>query len=625
MVRIRLPILLSLSLAVILAGCGSSRNTPLVTRPAGDIDILTPPSVETLVSRAEDARGDESDALLLDAVELLLEEQSYARAGNLLARISRPGDLPADLQARFALASARHALPSGNAPMAIEWLSGELIDESAGLDPALLQQIWLLRASAYLENGQPLEAISDLGRVLGADSASGLATARNQLWEALETLDTPQLDSLASAAGSYEMRGWIELARQMRAQQHSIKSQIDALGRWRTIWARHPGARELPDHLLALERIWAQRPRQIALLLPMQDQIGIAVQEGFLGAYYEALGEDDEVPRITVYDTSPLLRPDASLDINGRYDTAVADGAELIVGPLDKTLVRQLHTQTNLPVPTLALNYSDLPGRNSPNFFQFGLAPEDEIRQTAGLAWQSGHRRAAIVSPGGQDYLRLADSFSSHWSALGGEVVTRATFGSESEYADIIKRLLGIDASEARAARIISLLPRSGIEFVPRRRQDIDFIFLMANPRQGRQIKPTLAFYFAGDIPVYALSAIYDGLENPLADRDLNGIVFTDTPWVLRNDDPLKQQMSNNLRQAQGPFQRLRALGVDSFRLYPRLSQLASGQLLEFEGATGVLTMSPTGAIQRQPESAVFANGLVRLSGAGELAAGSGP
>ena len=101
---------------------------------------------------------------------------------------------------------------------------------------------------------------------------------------------------------------------------------------------------------------------------------------------------------------------------------------------------------------------------------------------------------------------------------------------------------MAIDSSELRRDRIVQLLPRTSVEFIPRRRGDIDFIFLIANPREGRQIKPTLAFYFAGDIPVYALPSIYDGQDNQSANQDLNGIVFTDAPLDLSQLRPLKIQ-----------------------------------------------------------------------------------
>ena len=74
---------------------------------------------------------------------------------------------------------------------------------------------------------------------------------------------------------------------------------------------------------------------------------------------------------------------------------------------------------------------------------------------------------------------------------------------------------------------------RQPFEFDPRRRQDIDFIFLLANPSQARGIKPTLAFFFAEDLPVYSTSHMNDNSESRIDYLDLAGIRFCDIPWKL--------------------------------------------------------------------------------------------
>jgi outer membrane PBP1 activator LpoA protein len=341
--------------------------------------------------------------------------------------------------------------------------------------------------------------------------------------------------------------------------------------------------------------------------LPLQQTAGLAIQEGFLSAYYEALAVSREVPIISVFDTSGLL------DVEAIYQDAVTAGADLIIGPLNKNLVNQLNAGNQLPVPTLALNYSDSPQIVTDNLFQFGLAPEDEISQAAALAWNSGHRQAAIIAPDTFDYVRLRTAFADAWQSLGGNVVSNATYGDTNDYSDVVKRLMAIDSSEQRAADLLDLLPRANLEFTPRRRQDIDFIFLMANPRQGRLIKPTLAFYFAGDIPVYALPSIFDGAIDSAENRDLEGIWFTDAPWLLDSTSPLRQRADAELRPVPGPLQRLRALGVDSFRLYPRLQQLANAEVPSIPGTTGMLSLLANQRIYRELEVARFRNGRVEL------------
>ena len=148
---------------------------------------------------------------------------------------------------------------------------------------------------------------------------------------------------------------------------------------------------------------------------------------------------------------------------------------------------------------------------------------------------------------------------------------------------------------------------------IPRRRKDIDFIFLISNPAQARQIKPTLAFYYAENIPVYALPSIYNGYDNPEANLDLNGIVFVDAPWMIYNQPRNKKVLDQWLPEDQGILQRLRALGADAFSLYPQLELLDSNNLQAIKGATGELKIDNYGQIHRTLTPAVFRKGLVDI------------
>ena len=172
---------------------------------------------------------------------------------------------------------------------------------------------------------------------------------------------------------------------------------------------------------------------------------------------------------------------------------------------------------------------------------------------------------------------------------------------------------MAIDGSELRSEKLLSLLPRRNMEFVPRRRNDIDFIFLVADPDAGRQIKPTLAFYFAENIPVYSIPSIYEGTYNPTSNRDLDGVTFVDSPWILRPGDIQNRPVGDNLRQTSGPLQRLRAMGVDSFRLYPRLRQFSSGNITLLRGTTGQIFMDENQTFHRQLEAARFVDGIATL------------
>ena len=106
------------------------------------------------------------------------------------------------------------------------------------------------------------------------------------------------------------------------------------------------------------------------------------------------------------------------------------------------------------------------------------------------------------------------------------------------------------------------------------------------------------------------MPSIYDGDDNQLENRDLDGIVFTDAPWILSPKSELHNSIEENLPIKPGPLKRLRAMGIDSFRLYARLKQFYDGDTVSIEGATGLLTISENQVINRELEAAEFIDGI---------------
>lgn len=559
-------------------------------------------TIESLLQQARRTPADAS-RLTLDAVDLMIATDAPDRARQTLAAM-RVETLTPELRIRHTLTSAALLLASEAPSEVLALLQPTVVAEAARF-PQMQARALELRAQAYQQDGQYLAALRERVQLSPLVSDSAPVDNINSIWEILSL--APDSAFSTTNIDSYELRGWLELRRLVNSNTASIQNQMSALEQWRSSWNRHPAATRLPDALAVLYQIWDNRPAEIALVVPMQEPLGQAISEGFLSAYYDELARGRDVPRVRIYDTS--FRDDVLV----LYDQAVDDGVDMIVGPLLKDAVRRMQRSSRpMPVPTLALNYGD-PGGGAPEgLYQFGLAPEDEIRQAADAAWAAGHRNAVVLTPAGEDYVRIQDTFSNYWSELGGRVLSVDTF-SGADYSPTIKHMLAIDQSETRAARIRNLIPRNNIQFTPRRREDVDFIFLLANPVEGRQIKPTLSFHFAGDLPVYAMPAIHDAGANPVANRDLNGVIFSDAPWILNDTDPLKAIATDTWASASGPVKRLRAMGVDSYRLLLRLEQMRRFPYTRVQGATGLLSLNEDGGIQRELENAVITDGIASV------------
>jgi uncharacterized protein len=597
-----------MALLSLLIACGS---TPPASAPVVVLEsngpVETDP-VQTQLQLAANSASPQREEYLLNAIDLMLVDDMNADAEDTASLISDISRLPPPLRLRYAVLTGEIALRNGAAEAALELLNDALTEPRPDLDNALQRRLIELRSRAYTEQGQYIAAVRERLLLAALQSPAEQLGNNDVIWQILSLASPGDLEIRGGAINSYELRGWLELGQVVHANQNNIERQIQVVEQWRNKWVQHSAARNLPESLTYVHQQWQNRAQRIALLIPLEEPAGKAVSEGFLGAWYDAMEKGQEVPEVTVYDTSRLT------EIMPLYRLAVEQGADMVIGPLRKESVRELQALTDLPVPTLALNYGEPEQPSPPRFYQFGLAPEDEIIQAADLAWAAGHRNAAVLIPRGEEYLRISRTFINRWSELGGHVVSQATFSSGDPYSQIVSGLLSIDASEARAAQLRSVLPRSNLHFTARRRQDVDFIFLLASPAEGRQIKPALAFHFAGDVPVYSMPGIYDGGANSVANRDLNGVIFTDSPWILQ-DDPLRETLNRVLPAAVSNVQRLRAMGVDTFRLYPRLSQLESFPSARLQGATGVLSMQPNGSIKRELLEARFINGAAALTG----------
>ncbi|NQD92827.1 ABC transporter substrate-binding protein, partial [Pseudomonas sp. CrR25] len=464
----------------------------------------------------------------------------------------------------------------------------------------------LARANALQEDGQTLAAARE--RVFIAPLLSPEAGTRNHeiIWALVSSLPLEQMQ----ASGDTDLNGWLELARAAKSTG-TLEQQQAAIANWRKQHPGHPAAQHLPQALDKLQALRSQPLTEIALLLPQDGQLASvarALRDGFLAAHYQAQQTGQNPPNIQFYDSSHL----SSLD--DFYRQAQAAGVQLVIGPLEKPLVTQLSAREQLPITTLALNYSEAGQEGPPQLFQFGLAAEDEAREVARRAWADGMRRAVALVPRGDWGDRVLAAFRQSWQGAGGSLIAAEHVDQPVELAQQIADLFQLRQSEARARRLRNTLGVA-VAAQPARRQDVDFIFLAATPQQAQQIKPTLAFQYAGDVPVYATSHLFTGNHSQAQYLDLNGIRFCETPWLLNSNDPLRQQVSSQWPQAGGSLGRLYAMGVDAYRLAPRLNQLKSVPSTQIEGLSGSLSLNPAQRIERQLPWAEFRDGQVqRLS-----------
>ncbi len=515
---------------------------------------------------------------------------------------------------------ARIALENGEAQQALQLLALTPAVETS-LD---LRAKWHRgRAEAYELAINFMNAVDErikLNKLL-IDPAQQQTNVKS-IWNDLNRIKLPVLRELRNASSESTM-AWIELAIINQTMIFKPALLEQSLNSWIGQYPGHSASPTITGEILALSSEAVLQPKHIAILLPLTGQYekaAHAIRDGFLAAWYNEL---DSKPKIAIYDAN-------ALDIESIYRQAVNNGADFIVGPLEKKAVDTLLQSDSANITTLALNHAEESSqefnlRNTqqlPKLIQFGLSPEDEARQIAERAIFDGHNKALVITPNSDWGLRLAEAFSSSWNALGGKVLEYVSYEPRAkDYSTPTKKLLNIDSSQLRGNKLRQKLNRN-LRTEPRLREDADMIFMAAVPLSARQIVPQFRFYQATGIPVYSSSHAYSGVENPGADSDMNGVFFTDIPAVLdsaRQSSQIHTSMNSNWSTNTSNYRRLYALGVDAYRLIPFIGKLSLQDTAVYHGETGNLYMTENGRIHRKLLWARFINGTPRLLDEGPM------
>jgi hypothetical protein len=614
------PLPLSLLLLPLLAlgGCAAPPPAAESVPPAAEQDAASHAArgdyqgaAEIYLALAARAGPAESAGYRLEAAAALIEAGDLAAAQLQLSLID-PNKIKPTERLRLRLLLARMADRDGQPEKILELLGEPYPPET----PADLRfDYHHLKSRAYAAREARVEAARELLAAAeqlptGADRAA----LDQELWLALTVLKLPELTALhADATGA--TAGWLELAIIQLSMGLAGPSLDQALVNWQANYPDHPAAHSIVPQLKGLTKQLDRQPQRIGLLLPLHGALSesaMAIRDGFLAAWYaSSIGQ----PPIRIYDANERNALSA-------YQQAVNDGAELIVGPLEKGAVAALLQLETLPVTTLALNQFDGdPGRlhavntpgTLPRLYQFGLAPEDEARQIAERAWFDGHALAIAMTPANEWGDRIFHAFAEQFEALGGKVLERASYDpGDPDFSTPVERLLNIDTSQQRARALRSFL-KLNVESAPRLRQDADFMMLAAQPAAARQIGPQLLYHGATRLAVYATSHIFTGSIDRYADADLNGFMFADIPLLLDAgyaNSPIFFAIKQHWPGRLTGYGRLFALGVDAFHLIPQLSRLTLAPGTSMRGATGDLTITQDGRIRRHLLWARFVDGI---------------
>lgn len=589
--------LISLSVCL-LAGCATT----------GRVQSRPQLSANSYLQMAANATGPTKQAYLLKATSRFIDEHQISRAQSVLTQTN--SDLPPNLSINKQLVSAKLLIAYRQNNNALNILNSMDSDRSTWTTENKIE--WhQLAAQANKNIGNIDASIQQRSDALPLLTASERKENTLAIWQSIENMSNGHIRDLLAQSKSPTVKGWLSLAILVEQDNVSPQVLVQQLRQWKSEYRNHPATALLPSSIRQISDTPGDHPKQIALLLPLTGRYAKpanAIKNGFLAAYYNAKKNNEQTPNLIIIDT-------AHKNIESAYQEAINKGANFVVGPLTKENITTLVKSTRLSVPTLALNSpTNLEGKSISNLYQFGLSPIDEARQAATKAWDTRRHSALIIYPKTDWGQSIVNAFDTTWQSLGGQIAGSLTYSNQQELSKEIKRLMRVDIASADEKTLKKTLGEH-LRYIPRRRKDIDVIFMVASPYMARQIKPMLSYYYAGNIPVYTISNIYSGHPNGHRDHDLNGVHFPDMPWVL--SARMKPNSLNEIRehvkqvwpQSFESQPKLYALGVDAYDIIPKLNKMAMLPDLGTPAATGTLYLNKNNHVYRQLKWSTIKNG----------------
>lgn len=608
----RLLLLLLLPLGLLLNACAPSAVREPAPTATPDILLLTPDPAARLAEldqlAATAATAEKKAYYTLLAVELLMAQDKIEAAQKRLTVLDA-GALNKSHSYRMELLDAQLALAHDNAPLALQKLPEQNPSQPLPIQIAILDT----RAEALARLGYLSDSLNvrlHLDRILQKSVPDKPQVAQpNQMaiWSLLQSMPPDMLNALDRR--DPVLNGWIDLSMRVRAARETGAAPEAAIAAWTAKHRNHPAARTLAQTLRTKTDLVTPYPAQLALVLPLSGRLAApakTVLNGFMAGYFSH--DAATRPVIRVYDSGEDPK-----HIWPHYQQAAQDGAELVIGPLEKAAVNELLSVSRLPVPVLALNYGDDPQASSRHVIQFGLLPENEARQAAELAIIKNQMNAIVFAPNNAMGARLSDAFVGRYAELGGRILGVEKYApGANDHSDPIQRALKINQSKNRNAILKSVLQRD-LKFEPRRRSDAEAIFLVADPAQTSNFRSQLKFFDSGDVAIYATSMSFSGITDK-QDRDMNGVVFSDMPWTFqgRRNRQFAAAMEH-WPQAMQRYSRLYALGLDAYHIIPYLKLLQEYPYERFSGLTGNISLNDRNQIHRELTWGVFRKGVPEL------------
>lgn len=585
-----------------MVGCASQpsetspRPATIDDEPFADTVMVIEATPQDYLNRARTAENlAQTYQYLLHASDSYFIREEWQQAAAILSQLERV-ELPRALHSEYTLQRALLLIHFQ------QWSSAKaLLDEVQNLqDREQRVQLTSLYYQVYAGQNRHLSAARQLVELAMYDHDNDY---RELTWQHFAQVPAEYWRQAPRDGGDI-MRGWSSLFSRLTLALDQREPIAPSLERWLVQFPDHPASEQVAG--LLENAPWVnEQPRRIAVLLPLTGQFeqqGQAIRDGVLAALSNERNED-----VIFIDTSRAA-PEAILS------RLVDENIEAVIGPLSRDYVDRLaNTIQNqeLVTPWVHLWLNRAPEHYAPqldNFFALDI--DTEVQSAVDYLSNLGHQQVLVLGTDTQRGRQLATQFESTWQNLHGLHSSRTgSYRSSTEMPDVVAQSLHVRDSSERITQVERAAGTINIESEPRSRRDVTAIYLLGDATQARMLKPfieTNISPFATRIPVYASSAVYE-VAGSRGRGDLNGIIFSDAPWLLpeHNQADLLNRFQRLRTNFPPSFQRLVAMGYDAMELLPRISTMSWLPGYDHQGLTGQLRISDN-AVQRSLNWATF-------------------
>lgn len=393
------------------------------------------------------------------------------------------------------------------------------------------------------------------------------------------------------------------------------------LKRWQSQYPIHPLNSQV-SAMVELARVINLRPKfqKIAVIIPLsgrEKSLGKTLQSGILAANNFSIQQEliffdsNSTPMTEILSSLQVLQPDAV--IGPLLKSHVKSYLEILASikhenaiEFDRNIGSAASEQPSVEPhewTSLLLNVPEQTALTE-NQYALSMLPEEEAIQAAFTLSKKGYKKALVLSQDTNIGKRMANSFSEQWQRQTGVMPAVIYYPNGKMMQQSVKSGLDVNFSDRRIAAMKSKM-KEPIETETRNRRDIDVIYIFSTSNQAKLLKPYIDVNispFANNISIYASSRSNNDSQNKNTRRDLNGLTFTEIPWLLsgkQTNTELFTQARQIWPKRKNSLERIYAMGIDSLQVLNRLYSLDKFKMLRHQGETGTLQMEPNHILGR--------------------------